>query len=347
MMQAENPERRGATTSLAATLDEESRQLLEAISLSPPLDLLALPPEEARAAARALRFEAEPTGPIDISEVVAVGSDGHRVPVRTYRPRTPAKLPCLVYLHGGGWRVGDLDTVDHLGRVIADRASCVVVSVDYRLAPEHRFPAAVDDATAALEWVVNRAASMHVDAARIGIAGESAGGNLAAAAALRAVASGGPAVALLALVYPVTNHRFDTPSYEAYAEGYSLTRNAMIGFWDNYLSDPDAGQHPNASVLGADLHGLPPSLIMTAGHDPLRDEGEAMARRLDNACVPTKCIRFAGTIHGFLVRYQVLPAGRLALATLIDVIERTLHNADLSWICGSHVEIISNNATPG
>jgi acetyl esterase len=205
----------------------------------------------------------------------------------------------LVYLHGGGWVVGSLETHDGVCRALASRTPCVVAAVDYRLAPEHRFPAAVEDAWAATAWVAEHAASIGGDPDRIAVGGDSAGGTLATACAIRA-RDHGLRLALQLLVYPVTDHRFDTASYEECAEGYGLTRDAMRWYWAQYLG-PDDGSSPEASPLrAADLAGLAPAHVVTAEYDPLRDEAEAYAARLEEAGVPVRLDRCEGLIHGFL-----------------------------------------------
>jgi acetyl esterase len=192
-----------------------------------------------------------------------------------------------------------------------------VVAVDYRLAPEHKFPAAVKDCYAAALWAAENAASLGVDAARVAVAGDSAGGNLAAVVSLLAKQRGGPPLAHQALIYPVTDFDFQRPSYQENAEGYLLTRQAMEWFWRQYLNDDAEGADPLASPLRApDLRGLPPATVITAEYDPLRDEGEVYAERLAQAGVPTTCVRYLGQIHGFISLEHLLPAGRQALLAL-------------------------------
>jgi acetyl esterase len=220
----------------------------------------------------------------------------------------------LVYFHGGGWVIGSIETHDALCRELTMEAGVVVVSVEYRLAPEHKFPAAADDAYAAVRWVAQHAAELGIDPARIGVGGDSAGGNLAAVVALQARDLGGPPLALQLLIYPITCDDLGTPSYVENAEGYMLTRADMAWFWSQYLSDPAQGDDPRVSPLRAgDLSGLPPAFILTAEYDPLRDEAEAYAARLEQAGVPVRMRRYDGMIHGFLRRLTLLDQGRVAL----------------------------------
>ncbi|HEX6869458.1 MAG TPA: alpha/beta hydrolase [Micromonosporaceae bacterium] len=302
-------------------LDKDTMRLLEALRAAPPMDLLSLPPEQARLAARAALFTADPGKPVRIHDERIEVPGQADVPVRVYQPVEPAgPVPALLYLHGGGWLVGDLDTIDHLCRAIAHDAGCVVVSADYRLAPEHPYPAGLRDAEAALGWLAEQSGRLGFDPALIAVGGDSAGANLATALCLRVRDMGGPPVALQLLAYPVADHRFDTASYLANAEGFLLTRKAMMGYWERYLARPEDGDSPYTSVLRADLSGLPPAFILTASHDPLRDEGEALAHRMSEAAVRVRCTRFNGTIHGFLVRFPLLRVGRVALAAVVDVL---------------------------
>ncbi|MBU8919354.1 alpha/beta hydrolase [Bacillus sp. FJAT-29953] len=239
---------------------------------------------------------------------------GGEIPVRIYTPAGEGPFPALVYYHGGGWVIGNLDTVDVPCRMLANRAGCVVVSVDYRLAPEHKFPTAAEDSYAAAKWVAENAVSIQVDPERIAVGGDSAGGNLAAVVALMAREKGGPSFAYQMLIYPVTNHAYDTDSYRDNAEGYFLTKNTMVWFWNHYLRNEEDGQNPYASpLLAEDLSGLPPALVITAGFDPLRDEGEAYAERLKAAGVPVEATRYDGMIHGFFWMPGVLAEAHNAI----------------------------------
>jgi len=244
-----------------------------------------------------------------------VPGPGGPIPLRVYRPSQQADLPVLVYLHGGGWTICSIETHDPTCRELANGAGCVVVSVEYRLAPEHRFPAAPEDCYAALGWVARHAASLGGDPARIAMGGDSAGGNLTAAVSLMARDRGGPRLVHQLLVYPVTDHAFDTDSYRENAEGWLLTRETMQSFWGHYLGREEDGRHPYASPLRApDLAGLPPAHVITAEYDPLRDEGEAYARRLAAAGVPVVQRRYDGMIHGFFGFTELIDRAREAVA---------------------------------
>lgn len=223
------------------------------------------------------------------------------IPLRLYWPGEGDAWPTLVYYHGGGWVVGNLDTTDIMCRMLANHVGCVVVSVNYRHAPDDKFPAAAEDCYAATQWVADNATSIQVDAARIAMGGSSAGGNLAAAVALMARDRGTPAIVQQTLWVPVTDFNVNTPSYLENAEGYGLTRAAMIWFWNHYLRDAADAKNPYAAPLqAASLAGLPPAHVLTAEYDPLRDEGNAYAARLREAGAPTVHTCYDGMIHGFL-----------------------------------------------
>ena len=255
--------------------------------------------------------------PVPLASVVdrTIPVPAGELPIRVYTPAGPGPFPAVVYFHGGGFVVGSLDGGDATCRALCHGASCVVVSVDYRLAPEHKFPAASDDCLAATRWVAAHAAELNTDPNRLVIAGESAGGNLAAVTALRLRDQGGPVLRGQLLFYPVTDfHTPPTPSYLANANGYLLTRAMMVWFWDHYLNHAGEADHPHASPLRApDLSGLPPALVITAEYDPLRDEGERYAAGLQQAGVPTQLSRYDGMIHGFLLLSELFDEGRQAM----------------------------------
>ena len=234
---------------------------------------------------------------------------------RVYTPEGKGPFPGLVFFHGGGFVLCSLDSHDGQCRSLAHGAGCVVVSVDYRLAPEHKFPAAPEDCYAATRWVAEHAADFDVDPTRLAIGGDSAGGNLTAVTALLARDRGGPTLRFQLLVYPVTDCAFETASYRDNAEGYFLTKSMMRWFWDHYLSDPAHAEDPYASPLRAkDLSGLPPGLCITAEFDPLRDEGESYAERLRKAGVDVVTSRYDGMFHGFFGMAGLLDQGRRAIA---------------------------------
>ena len=266
-----------------------------------------LPPAEGREGmekARAI-FGGDPVELPRVEDRAIPGPAGD-VPIRIYAPeaQTPesgAALPVLVFFHGGGWVLGSLDTHDDVCRHFAKLAGCMVIAVDYRLAPEHKFPAAVEDCTAALEWIAAHGDSLGCDPARLAVGGDSAGGNLAAVMTQLARERGGPTIAFQLLIYPVTARDFSAPSMKAYGEGFLLTKKGMHWFMDHYLNDPSEGEDPRVAPLKAEsLVGLPPALVVTVEYDVLRDEGEAYARRLAEAGVAARLVRYDGLIHGFL-----------------------------------------------
>ena len=240
--------------------------------------------------------------------------DGTSLPIRVYTPLGAKPFGVCLYFHGGGWVLNNLDTHDDLVRRLSAESGCLFVNVDYRLAPEHKFPAAIDDAYTALGWVYDHAAEIGCDQNRIAVAGDSAGANLAAVACLMTRDRSGPPVAFQALIYPITDCDFERPSYQENAEGYFLTRREMIWFWNQYVSSPDEMRDPYASpLLAKSLKGLPPASILTAEYDPLRDEGEAYAAALAAAGVNVTLKRYDGMIHAFVRRVQQFESSRMAI----------------------------------
>jgi acetyl esterase len=247
------------------------------------------------------------------------GPDGP-IPIRVYRPAGDAPKPVVVYYHGGGWVLGSLETHDGTCRRLADGAEAVVVSVDYRMGPEDRFPAAVDDSYAALTWVAANAASLGADATRLAVAGDSAGGNLAAVMSQLA-RDGGPRIRFQLLIYPVTDHEFTSVSMGENAEGYYLTRDAMRWFYDHYLNDPSEGDDARVSPLrNADLSGLPPAFVLTAQYDPLRDQGIAYADALRSAGNEVAMTMYEGLFHGFFSMFDLIDAGKAAFDDAIAAV---------------------------
>ncbi|HWJ78141.1 alpha/beta hydrolase [Ureibacillus composti] len=294
-------------------IDSQAKFLLEQMEAAGAPPMSSLSPEEARLTTdfSALAGIPEKVGKVENRVIPGPGGD---IPVRIYTPNGEGPFPSLVFYHGGGWVIGDLDTVDVPCRLLANRANCVVVSVDYRLAPEHKFPAAADDAYAAAKWVVENGPSIKVDSSRVAVGGDSAGGNLAAVVSLMARDKNEIDLAYQLLIYPVTNHSYETVSYSDNADGYLLTKDSMIWFWDHYLRNPQDGDNPYASPLKAeDLSGLPPALVITAEFDPLRDEGEAYAQRLKEAGVSVEETRYNGMIHGFFWMPGTLDQGMKAV----------------------------------
>lgn len=239
--------------------------------------------------------------PVARCETRFIAAPTAEIPVRIHTPEGAGPFPALVVFHGGCWIVGNIDLADRPHRALANATGCVVVAVNYQKAPEHPFPVPLDDCFAGFTWTVEHAAELDVDPARIGVAGDSAGGNLAAAVSLRARSAGGPQPAVQVLVYPAVDPELDTGSAHRYAEGFGLSRADMLWSWDRYLPHPADRSNPLACPLRAeDLTGLPPAVVVTAEFDVLRDEGLAYADRLEGAGVPVRRHHFDGTIHGFL-----------------------------------------------
>lgn len=302
-------------------LDAELRALAEQRGRDGVRPLYELSLAEARAAdlasIKADRGEAEPVG--EVCDLRVPGAEGD-LDARLYRPTGGGSLPLLVYFFGGGWTLGNLETCDGICRRLCAGARCIVVSVAYRLAPEHKFPAAPRDCHAATSWLADNAAALGADPARVAVAGDSAGGNLAAAVTLLARA-GGPALTCQVLVYPNTDYRADTASMRENTDPSFFNSRSVAWYWGHYLADPADGANPLAAPLRADdLSGLPPALVLSAEYDPLRDEGEAYARRLREAGVPVELIRYDGMAHGFFTMTGMLPASRMATARVVDFV---------------------------
>ena len=297
-------------------VDPQVQVLLDQMAAAPAVDMTQLDPAVAREAFSQVGPQGEP---VEVGSVVDRGIPGPAgdIPVRVYTPpgATEGPLPLLLFFHGGGFVVCGLDSHDGLARELCVGAGAIVVSVDYRLAPEHKFPAGPEDCHAALAWAVDHAAELGADPARVAVAGDSAGGNLSAVVALMARDRGGPAIAHQLLIYPVCEHRFDTASYVDNAEGFFLTRDMMRWFWGHYLAKEEDGKNPLASpLLAPDLSGLPPATVITAELDPLRDEGEAYGQRLGEAGVAVASRRYDGVIHGFVSMSAVIDQGGDAIA---------------------------------
>jgi acetyl esterase len=295
------------------TLDSRAKALLDQANAMNATPLKELTPRRARSrmnVSSGLLGEPEPVALIE--DAVVPSAAGRRIPVRLYRPEGPTPRPSIVYFHGGGWVTGSIATHDNLCRALANVTRALVVSVEYRLAPEHPFPAALEDAYEVTSWLSERLITLGVGS--LAVAGDSAGGNLAAVVALMTRDLGRVRIDRQVLIYPILDYHFDTPSYHQNADGYLLSRDDMIWFWGHYLADPSHGEHPHASPLRAEsLAGLPPTLLITAEYDPLRDEGYAYADRLMAAGVPTLHLGYDGMIHGFIRRLAVFPQARHAL----------------------------------
>ena len=293
-------------------LDSATRRLLEQFA--------EFTPDEA--GAFELKF-AELNGPAPAMDRVEEHTIEGPYGQATLRVLVPIPNPrgVLVYYHGGGWVSGSIDMCDTVARKLAERTSCAVVLVGYRLAPEHRYPTAVDDSYAALEWVGKHLSDIAGHEAPLIVAGESAGGNLAAVMAIRARDRNGPPITLQVLIYPITDCDFDRPSYTDPENQVLLTRDAMIWFWDQYIPEPSRRPEPDASPMRTEnLSGLPPAVILTAEHDVLRDEGEAYAARLRQANVPADLQRHAGQTHGFF-SFLVLPGSELGFQQVVKAVK--------------------------
>jgi acetyl esterase len=310
------------------TLEPHTQQFVDNLVGAPPIYTLA--PAEARSVLA--RAQSIPVGkPRAQTEDVAlpVGPTGS-VPIRIVRPRgTVQVLPAVMYFHGGGWILGDRDTHDRLVREIAVGADAAVVFVDYDRAPEARYPVAIEQAYAATRYVVDNGASLRIDPMRLAVAGDSVGGNMAAAVTLMAKQRRGPKIAFQVLFYPVTDAGFDTSSYLRFAEGPWLTKRAMEWFWDAYLPDTEARKQPTATPLSAPLEqlaGLPEALVVVDENDVLRDEGEAYARKLSDAGVRVTSVRYNSTIHDFVMLNALAdtPATRGAITQAIGALRGAL-----------------------
>lgn len=302
-------------------LDPQAQQVMEQIAALGFPPVYKVTPAQARANAKARPRAAGP----EVAKVEdrRIPGPGVEIPVRIYTPAGSGPFPILAWFHGGGWVVGDLDSADATARHLAVGSRSVVVSVDYRLAPETRFPGAADDCYAATQWAVRNAAALNGDAQRIAVGGDSAGGNLAAAVALMARDRQGPALAFQLLVYPVTQRNFTTGSYQRCAEGYMLTKASMEWYWEQYLkTDIDATNPYAAPIVATNLSGLPAALVITAEFDPLCDEGEAYGQRLQAAGVATTCTRYDGMIHGFFGMAGVLDKGKQAIAEASEALRK-------------------------
>jgi acetyl esterase len=307
------------------SLDVSVRALLDQLKAAALPKLWELGPGAARAAMRSSFFRGKeaPIGKVDNRTMPGPGGD---LRLRVYTPvdTKDAPLPGLVFFHGGGFVIGDLDTHDDLCRWLANGSLCRVVSVDYRLAPEHPFPAAVEDCVAATKWVADHAADLGITGA-IAVGGDSAGGNLAAVVC-QIAKTGGPAIAFQLLVYPVTQlGQPEMPSMRENAEGYFLERKSMDWFTRLYCPDAERRSDPRLSpLLAKDLSGLPPAYVVTAGFDPLRDEGIAYAEKLDAAGVPVTQVNYPGMIHGFFSMRGFIPKAREAVAASAAAVRAAL-----------------------
>jgi len=301
-----------------ASVHPQVAALLERVARSPLPPYATVPPFVARRIYRDTRAALSPAPPaVAEAKLLLAPGPGGPIPLRAYRPAgaDPGEaLPALLYFHGGGWTIGDLDTHDVVCRQLANGARCAVFSVDYRMGPEFPFPAAVEDCAAATRWVAAESGKLRVDAQRIAVGGDSAGGNLAAVVALTARDAGGPLLCFQLLVYPATDQRMGFPSIKRNGEGYLLTRQSMEYFRSHYLPRRADWDDWRASpLLAPSLAGLPPALVITAGFDPLLDEGRAYAERLAREGVKTAYREYPDMVHGFLLLGGALDTANAAV----------------------------------
>lgn len=321
-----NPSLRPATT--IPTVEPVTQKYLDDLAALKLPPIYTLSPADARAALAGAQQVEVALLPAEISErTIPVGPTG-QTRLRTIRPLdVKESLPAIMFFHGGGWMLGGVDTHDRLVRELAVGVRATVVFVDYDLAPEAQYPIANEQAYAATRYVAEHAGEFRVDAGRLAVVGDSAGGNMATVVALMAKQRGGPNIVSQVLFYPVTAADFDNASYQQFADGPWLTRTAMKWFWDAYLPDVAARRQPTASPLEASLEqlsGLPPALIITDENDVLREEGEAYAHKLAQAGVSVAAVRYLGTIHDFVMLNAITdaPAPRSAIALAIDTLRR-------------------------
>ncbi|CCE04353.1 putative lipase/esterase [Bradyrhizobium sp. STM 3843] len=307
---------------MPVTLDADAAAVYKAFQEAGRPAYETLTPDEARAYYLAARVVTNPEPP-ELAEVtqLTIPAPHGAIPARLYRPTTLRQAggfaPALVFFHGGGWVIGDLDSHDVVCRMLAHEAELIVISVDYRLAPEHKFPAAIDDAISATQWVADNAAALGIDPTQLCVGGDSAGGNLAAVVALSARDADGPTIAGQVLIYPATDFAMSHPSHREPETSVLLTHSVIRWFRDHYLTSAADEHDWRASPARAEtLAGLPPAYVLTAGADPLRDEGNDYAQRLRDAGVPVTDRFFPGQFHGFFTMGKLLPQANVAAAEI-------------------------------
>ncbi|MGH7335400.1 MAG: alpha/beta hydrolase [Candidatus Rokuibacteriota bacterium] len=313
---------------LSMGIEPTTRAFLESINAQTGPAIYEIPIDQGRAAF--VRLQAVPVTklPADIEDRTVPGGPKGQVAIRILRPRgVKQPVPAVVYTHGAGWVFGDKDIYDRLLRDLAHGAQAAVVMVDFTRSPEARYPVAIEEAYAVVKYVAENGGELGLDTSRLAVAGDSVGGNMTTAVTMLAKERRAPKIGLQVLFYPVTDARFDTPSYQQFPTGHFLTREAMKWFWNQYLPDEGARKEPTASPLQAtvaQLKGLPPALVINGEFDVLRDEGEAYAHKLIEAGVPVTAVRFHGTIHDFVLLNAIAstPATRGAIALACDHLHR-------------------------
>ena len=315
-------------------VEPNTRSFLKSLQQNPGPPIYTLSPDKARAVLSGLQASnAVQKLPADIeSRTIPGGHNAKEISITIVRPQSNSKetLPVVMYFHGGGWVLGGFDTHERLVRELANKANVVVIFVNYSPSPEAKYPVPLEEAYAATKWVAQNGKTVNVDASRLAVAGDSVGGNMAAAVALLAKERGGPPIRFQLLFYPVTDANFGTSSYIKYQEGYWLSREAMKWFWNNYVSDQTNIKVPTVSPLQAsidNLRGLPPTLIINGEFDVLRDEGEAYAHKLMEADVPVTAVRYHGTIHDFVMLNALsnTPAARGAIDQASNSLRINMH----------------------
>jgi acetyl esterase len=304
-------------------LDPQARALIDLMIERQVPPTHTLPPAEARRLYLERRFFTQPAPPPigDVRDLKTAGG----LPLRLYRPPQPGVHPVLVYFHGGGWTIGDLDTHDVLCRQLCAAAGIAVLSVDYRMGPEHRFPAAVDDCTEATRWARSHAQELELDATRIAVGGDSAGGNLAAVVCLLLRDAGEPPPVFQLLIYPATDMRAGAPSHTSNGQGFLLTSDSIAYFRGHYVDEAAWSDWRASPLLAPDLRGLPPALVLTAGFDPLRDEGRQYADALSAGGNRVQYVCFERQIHGFITMSKLLDEARSAVALCGAVLKEAVN----------------------
>lgn len=296
-------------------LDPQAQAILDRAKAAGASPVYFLPVQQARARMEDLFKNPDPPEELYSVEDVVIPAPVRGIGIRVYRPVEDQNLGCLVFIHGGGWSVNSLNTHDSLCRQLSKLANCIVLSVDHRMSPEFKYPAPLEDTYNALQWALNNGSRLGWDAKRIAVGGDSSGGTLATAAAMLNRDRGGPQLAYQLMFYPVTDYYLPgTPSYTENATGYSLNRDFMIWFWQNYLPVNADFNDPYLCPLKAkDLSGMPPALILTAEYDPLRDEGREYAKRLMESGVPVELWHLEDQMHGFIMQTRVIDRARETL----------------------------------